>query len=77
MGIRAPFISGNGKLEKIRHTVNELNRLSRKTKAGSLNLRFGDDLRVEFGALLGSIEPAVPANDRNQQTKHAVWSQRL
>ena len=59
-GIRAPFISGDAKLEKIKRTISELNRSSRQTRRGSLSLRFGDGLTVEFGELLEQSSPLFP-----------------
>ena len=58
--IRAPFINGKGKFEKIRCMIDDLNIASRKTDTDSLNLRFGDDLRVEFGRLLDQSNPQFP-----------------
>ena len=58
--VRTPFVSGDGKLEKIRRTIDELNRSSRNQNEGSLNLRFGDDLSVKFGALLNQSSSQFP-----------------
>ena len=58
--IRAPYISGDGKLEKISHMIDELNKSSRNTSTGSLKLEFGDGLRVEFGSLLDQASPQFP-----------------
>ena len=59
-GIRAPFISGKGKLEKIRRTIDSLNRSSQKTNKGTLNLQFSDGLSVQFGELLDQSSPQFP-----------------
>lgn len=58
--IRAPYLSGNGKLEKIRRTIDELNRSLKKTNHGSLNLRFRDGLSVKFGELLDQSSVQFP-----------------
>ena len=58
--IRAPYLSGDGKLQKIRRMVEDLNRLLRKTSHKSLNLRFGDGLGVEFDRLLDQSSPHFP-----------------
>lgn len=58
--IRVPFINGKEKFEKIRRMIDDLNRTSRKTNAGSLNLRFSDGLSVEFGELLEQSNPQFP-----------------
>ena len=58
--IRAPFINGKEKFEKIRCMIDALNKASRKTDAGSLNLRFGDGLSVEFGELLDQSSSQFP-----------------
>ena len=50
--IRAPFLSGDGKLQRIRQMVNGLNESARALSDKSLNLRFGGGLSVEFGPLL-------------------------
>lgn len=58
--IRAPYISGDGKLKKIRHTIEELNNSSQNSKEGSLNLRFSGGLEVQFGPLLDQSSPQFP-----------------
>lgn len=55
-----PFISGDGKLEKIRRTIDELNKSSKNANKGSLNLSFGEGLSVELGALLDQLSPQFP-----------------
>lgn len=57
---RAPYISGDGKLKKIRRTIEDLNKSSRNTIEGALNLRFGDGLGAQFGPLLDRSSPAFP-----------------
>ena len=59
-GIRAPYISGEGKLNKIRHTIDKLNSSSQNPRKESLNLTFGDGLSVRFGALLNQPSPQFP-----------------
>ena len=58
--MRAPYISGDRKLEKIRRTIDELNKSSRSSVQGSLNLTFGDGLTVELGPLLDGTSPQFP-----------------
>lgn len=58
--IRAPFINGKEKFEKIRCMIDALNKASRKTDTGSLNLRFGDGLSVKFGELLDQSSSQFP-----------------
>ena len=58
--IRAPYLSGDGKLEKIRRMVDDLNRSARQTSEKSLNLRLGDGLGVEFGVLLSQSSRHFP-----------------
>jgi hypothetical protein len=57
---RTPYLSGDGKLQKIRCMVDDLNKSLRQTSHKSLNLRFGDGLGVEFGALLDQSSPRFP-----------------
>ena len=66
-GIRAPYISGDAKLERIKRTISELNRSSRQTHAGSLSLRFADGLKVEFGDLLDQRSPLFPRTIRTSR----------
>ncbi len=58
--IRAPYLSGDGKLRKISRMVNDLNGLARKRSKPSLNLRLGDGLSVEFGTLLDQSSRHFP-----------------
>lgn len=58
--MRAPYVSGNGKLKKIRRTIEELNKSSQNAKEGSFNLRFGGGLEVQFGPLLDQSSPQFP-----------------
>ena len=58
--IRAPYLGGDGKLQKIIRMVDDLNRLLRQTNSNSLSLVFGDDLGVEFGPLLDQSSPRFP-----------------
>ena len=58
--IRAPYISGDRKLEKIRRMIDELNRSSRSMTPGSLSLTYGDGLNVELGSLLDETSPQFP-----------------
>lgn len=57
---RTPYISGDGKLKKIRRTIEELNKSARNATEGALNLRFGDGLGAQFGPLLDRSSPAFP-----------------
>ena len=58
--IRAPYLSGDGKFQKIRRMVDNLNKSLRQTSHKSLSLRFGNGLGVEFGALLDQSSPHFP-----------------
>ena len=58
--IRAPYLSGDGKLEKITQMVDDLNGSARAWSENSLNLRFGGGLSVEFGALLDQSSGRFP-----------------
>ncbi|MEX2487991.1 MAG: hypothetical protein WD356_00530 [Pseudomonadales bacterium] len=58
--MRAPYTSGDGKLKKIRRTIEELNKSSGNATEGSLNLRFGDGLEAQFGPLLDRSSPEFP-----------------
>lgn len=58
--IRAPYLSGDGKLQKIKRMVDDLNRSIRQTSQKSLNMRLGDGLGVEFDALLDQSSPHFP-----------------
>ena len=58
--IRVPYVSGEGKLEKIRRMIDDLNKSSRNTNEGSLNLKFGDGLSAEFGSVLDQSNPQFP-----------------
>ena len=58
--IRAPYLSGDGKLQKMRRMVEDLNKSARQTGERSLNLRFGDGLGVEFGSLLDQASRQFP-----------------
>jgi len=58
--IRAPYLSGDRKLEKIRHMVTSLNQSLGKTSGKALSLTFGDGLSVRFDALLDQSSPYFP-----------------
>jgi hypothetical protein len=58
--IRAPYLSGDGKLEKIRQMVASLNQSLGKTSGKALSLTFGDGLSVRFNALLDQSSPYFP-----------------
>ena len=58
--IRSPYLSGDGKLQKIRRMVDDLNRSARQTSKKSLNLQLGDGLGVEFGTLLDQSSRHFP-----------------
>ena len=58
--IRTPYLSGDGKLQKIRSMVNDLNKSLRQTSHRSLRLQFGNGLAVEFGALLDQSSTHFP-----------------
>ena len=58
--IRAPYLSGDGKLQKIRRMVDTLNKLLLQTSQKSLSFRFGNGLGIEFGALLDQSSPHFP-----------------
>ena len=80
--IRTQYINGRGKLERIRHTIAEMNRSARSANERSLNLRFTDGISVTFGPLLDQsyskfprlIETKAPtllfgASGHNQHTR--------
>ena len=58
--LRAPYLSGKGKLQRIRQMVDGLNGSARAEGDKSLNLRFGGGLSVEFGPLLDQSSPRFP-----------------
>ena len=58
--IRAPYLSGKGKLEKIRRMVADLNQSLGKTSGRPLNLTFSGGFSVRFGALLDQSSPHFP-----------------
>jgi hypothetical protein len=58
--IRAPYLSGDRKLEKIRRMVVSLNQSLGKTSGKALSLTFGDGLSVSFDALLDQSSPYFP-----------------
>lgn len=58
--MRAPYVSGDGKLMKIRRTIEELNKSAQNTNEGSLNLRFDDGLGAQFGPLLDQSNSRFP-----------------
>ncbi|MDE0226717.1 MAG: Piwi domain-containing protein [Gammaproteobacteria bacterium] len=58
--LRGPYLSGKGKLHSIKQMVDGLNGSARAESAGSLNLRFGGGLSVEFGSLLDQSNPRFP-----------------
>ena len=55
-----PFISGEGKLQRIADTVDHLNRSSRARTEDSLDLRFTDGFSLKFGPLLDEAGPRFP-----------------
>ena len=55
-----PFVSGDGKLDKIRDTIDQLNRSARARTEGSLNVRFTDGFTLNFGPLLDETSPRFP-----------------
>jgi hypothetical protein len=58
--IRAPYLSGKGKLEKIRRMVADLNQSLGKTSGRPLNLTFSGGFSGRFGALLDQSSPCFP-----------------
>lgn len=58
--LRAPYLSGEGKLQRIKQMVDDLNRSARAEDDKSLNLRFGGGLSVEFSPLLDQSSPRFP-----------------
>jgi hypothetical protein len=58
--IRAPYLSGKGKLEKIRRMVADLNQSLGKTSGKPLSLTFSGGFNVRFDALLDQSSPYFP-----------------
>ena len=58
--LRAPYLSGKGKLQRITQMVDGLNGSARAASDKSLNLCFGGGLSVEFGPLLDQSSPRFP-----------------
>lgn len=58
--IRAPYISGDRKLGKIRRMIDELNKSSQSEAQRSLSLTYGDRVTAELGPLLESSAPQFP-----------------
>ena len=57
---RAPYLSGDRKLEKIGATIENLNKSLGNTDKKALRLTFGDGLSASFGALLDHSDPRFP-----------------
>lgn len=58
--IRAPYLSGERKLDKIRRTVGDLNQSLLNDGEKALSLTFGDGLRASYGPLLDQSDPCFP-----------------
>jgi hypothetical protein len=58
--IRAPYLSGEGKLEKIRRMVADLNQSLVKTSGKPLNLTFSGGFSMSFDALIDQSSPYFP-----------------
>ena len=58
--IRMPYLSGDGKLRKLRQMVDDLNTFARMTGDNSLNLRLTDGVDIEFGTLLDQSSRHFP-----------------
>ena len=58
--LRAPYLSGKGKFQKIRQMVHDLNGSAQAVSDTSLSLRFSGGLSVEFDTLLGQSSPRFP-----------------
>jgi len=58
--IRAPYLSGERKLEKIQHTLKELNRSLERGGNRSLSLTLADGLSARFAPLLNQSSPRFP-----------------
>jgi hypothetical protein len=58
--IRAPYLGGDRKLEKIKRTVEELNKSIQRGGRQALSLTFGDALTASFGRLLDQSDPRFP-----------------
>ena len=58
--IRAPYVSGDRKLGKIRRTLEEMNRSVERSGDKALNLALADGLSARFGPLLGQSSPRFP-----------------
>ena len=58
--IRAPYLSGDRKLEKIRLTIESLNKSLESTEDRGLRLTFGDGLRASLDRLLDRDDARFP-----------------
>lgn len=58
--IRAPYLNGDRKLEKIRRTIEQMNKSLAGTGAKALNLTLGDGLSAKFAPLLDQDDPRFP-----------------
>ena len=58
--IRAPYLSGDGKLRKIWRMIEAFNQSLQDTREKSFDLRFTDGLAVRFDALLDQSSPHFP-----------------
>jgi hypothetical protein len=58
--LRAPYLSGKGKLDKISRMIADLNQSLGKTSGKPLRLTFGDGLSVRFDELLDESSPYFP-----------------
>ncbi len=57
---RAPYLSGDGKLEKIRRTLEEMNRSAQGGGPQALNLTLGNGPSASFGPLLDQSDARFP-----------------
>jgi hypothetical protein len=58
---RAPYLSGDGKLRKIRDAIAGFNKTLDDEKQGSLDLSFGDGLHARFGELIDQRSDLFPS----------------
>lgn len=58
--VRAPYLSGDGKLAKIEHTLEQLNRSLGGAGEKALSLTLADGLSARFGPLLDQTSPHFP-----------------
>ena len=75
--IRTPYVSGKGKLRKIRETLEAFNDSLSATKDTSLDLSIGKDLRASFGPLLDQANSLFPSMVKNRPSCDAVWTKRV